>query len=196
MANKIESLGSAGAAGAGIQITGATNATPIVITLAAGHMLKEGSRLAIAGVTGNTNANGEWTLANVTATTATLLGSVGNGTFGGTVRVAQIFNKTPIMRNHSAAMHIGGNLVGTVDFEAYESYSDFANGFNTAGAIAPVITPSLGTNTAGSVSLPAKTTVTAAATNAGFAAEIKIPTYMRMNVTAYTSGTIGAFVEA
>lgn len=196
MANKIASLGSAGSAAAGIVITAATNATPIVLTLTAGHFLKENDLLAIAGMTGNTNANGEWTLTNVTATTATLAGSVGNGAFGGTVRAAQIFRRTPIMRNHSAAMHTFGNLVGTVDFEAYESFADFAAGANTAGAVAPVITTSFGTNSAGSVSTPAKTTLTAAVTNAGIAAEIKMPTYMRMVCTAYTSGTLGSAIEA
>lgn len=196
MSNKVTSLGSAGSAAAGIVISGSTNATPIVITLAAGHGLKAGDRIAIAGVTGNTAANGEWTLGTTTATTAQLLGSVGNGTHGGTVRAAVMFDKTPMMRNHSAALHMGGNLVGTLDIESYESYDDFASGFNNAGATAPVLTPSFGTNSAGSASTPAKTTVTAAATNAGFVAEVKLAKYMRCVVTAYTSGTGGVFVEA
>jgi alkaline phosphatase len=108
-------------------------------------------------------------------------GLAGNGTFGGTVRVAKIFDKTPNMRNHSAAMHIWGNLVGTVDIEAYESYADFAvgTGANTAGAIAPVISPSAGTNSTGSASTPAKTTITEAATNAGLCVEVKMASYMR-----------------
>jgi hypothetical protein len=196
MSNKIVSLGSAGSAVAGILISGATNATPIVITLAAGHGQKNGDRLAISGITGNTGANGEWTLGSVTATTATLLGSVGNGTYGGTPRAAVIMDTTPHMKNHSSALHLGGNLVGTLDIEAYESYADFAAGQNNAGAIAPVLTPSLGTNSAGSASTPAKTTITAAATNAGFGAEVKLARYMRSVVTAYTSGTFGAFIES
>ena len=196
MSNKVLSLGSMGPAAAGIVVSSSTNATPIVITLAAGHGLKNGDRLAIAGVTGNTNANGEWTLSNVGATTATLTGSVGNGTHGGTVRAAVICDVTPHMANHSAALHLGGNLVGTVDIEAYGSYSDFSNGYNTAGVSAPVLSPSLGTNSAGSASTPAKTTVTAAATNAGFVAEVKLSRYMRAVATAYTSGTGGFFVEA
>ena len=196
MANKVLSLGSMGSAAAGIVVSGSTNATPIVITLAAGHGLKNGDRLALAGITGNTNANGEWTLGSVGATTATLLGSVGNGTHGGTVRAAVICDTTPHMANHSAAVHLGGNLVGTVDIEAYGSYSDFANGYNTAGVSAPVLSPSLGTNSAGSASTPAKTTITAAATNAGFVAEVKLARYMRAVATAYTSGTGGFFLEA
>lgn len=197
MSNKIVSLGSAGSAAAGIVVSGSTNATPIVITLGAGHGLKNGDRLALAGITGNTNANGEaWTLANVGATTATLVGSVGNGTHGGTVRAAVVLDVTPHMRNHSAALHLGGNLVGTLDIESYESYADFAAGQNNAGAIAPVLTPSMGTNSAGSASTPAKTTITAAATNAGFATEVKLARFMRAVVTAYTSGTVGVFLEA
>lgn len=196
MSNKITSLGSIGSAAAGIVISGATNATPIVITLAAGHGLHDGKRLAVAGITGNTGANGEWTLGNVGATSATLLGSVGNGTFGGTPRAAVINDTTPIMRGHSGALHIGGNLVGTVDIEAYESFADFAAGVNTAGAVAPVLNPSLGVNSAGSGAAPAKTTITAAATNAGFVAEVKLPRYIRAVGTAYTSGTGGFFIEA
>ena len=105
MSNKALSLGSMGSAVAGIVVSSSTNATPIVVTLAAGHGAKNTDRLALSGITGNTNANGEWTLSSVGATTATLVGSVGNGTHGGTVRAAMIFDTTPAMRNHSAALH-------------------------------------------------------------------------------------------
>jgi len=198
MSLKCVSLGSAGSAAAGILITGATNATPIVLTLAAGHGLKNGDRLAVAGITGNTAANGEWTLTNVTATTATLFQSVGNGAFGGTPRAANIFDTTPHMKTHSATVAMFGNLIGTLDIEAYESYADFAlaTGGNTAGAIAPALSPSVGTSTAGSAVLPAKTTITVAATNAGAEFEIKMARYLRTVVTAYTSGTFSAVVEA
>ena len=196
MANKVLSLGTVAAAAAGITISAATNATPIVITLGAGHGLYNGQRIAVAGITGNTAANGEWTLASVTATTAVLLGSAGNGTFGGTARVAVMCDTTPHMKLHSAAMHLAGNLIGTLDIESYESYSDFASGFNTAGAIAPVLNPSLGTNSAGSASTPAKTTVTAAVTNAGSVAEVKMARYMRTVCTAYTSGSGSTYLEA
>lgn len=196
MSNKALSLGSLGSAVAGILISGATNATPIVITLAAGHGLKNGDRLAVAGITGNTGANGQWTLSNVGTTTATLTGAVGNGAYGGTPRAAVIFDTTPTMRNHSAALHTFGNAVATVDIEAYESYADFAAGTNDDGASAPVLSPSFGTNSAGSASTPAKTTLTAAATNAGQVAEVKLARYMRIVATAWTSGTFGAVVEA
>ena len=196
MSVKTTSLGSAGSAVAGIVVSSSTNATPIVITLAAGHGLKNSDRLALSGITGNTNANGEWTLASVGATTATLLGSVGNGTHGGTVRAAVIFDVTPMMRNHSGSMWLAGNGVGTLDVESYETYADFAAGSNNGGALAPALSPSGVTNSAGSNSTPAKSTITLAATNAGFGYEIKLARYMRSVVTAYTSGTVGVFIEA
>jgi hypothetical protein len=196
MSIKTQSIGSAGSAAQGVLISGATNATPIVLTLAAGHGLKNTDRLAVAGITGNTGANGEWTLANVTATAATLVGSVGNGTYGGTPRAAVIMDTTPLMKNHAGSMWVTGNGVATMDVEAYESYADFAAGTNTAGAIAPVLTPSGVTNSAGSASTPAKSTIGLLATNAGVGYEIKLPRYLRMVLTAYTSGTAGLIVEA
>ena len=189
MSIKVQSLGEAGSAAAGLTVSGTTNATPIVATFGAGHGLKDGDRVAIAGVTGNTAANGEWTLQFTGTNTARLLGSAGNGTHGGTVRVAAIFDKTPLMRAHSAMLALSGNLAGTVDVESYETYADFAAGQNNAGATAPALTSSGVTNSAGSASTPAKTTITAAATNAGLEVEVKLGRYMRSVVTSYSSGT-------
>lgn len=188
MTIKTTSLGRAVAAAALLTVTGATNATPIVITLNANNGLKDADRLALAGITGNTNANGEWTLKMLSATTAQLMGSAGNGAFGGTARVAVINDVTPNMAKHSNALNIGGTLVGTLDIEAYDIYADFAAGTNAGGtATAPAISPSVGTNTAGSVSLPAKTTIINP--DAGMVFEVKMPRYLRAVVTAFTSGT-------
>lgn len=67
----------------GVTITGkavknATNATPIVITATA-HGKSNGNSVYISGVLGNTAVNGKWTVANATADTFELSGSVGNG---------------------------------------------------------------------------------------------------------------------
>lgn len=203
MSNKVFSLGNAGSATGLLVVSGSTNATPIVITLAANHGLKNGDRIAIAGVTGNTNANGEWTLSSVGATTATLTGSVGNGTHGGTVRVANIFDTTPGMRNHSGAVHLYGNGVATLLLEAFESYTEFAAGNNVnLGAVpAPVQSPGIAgvTNTnasSASSSTVASSSIVVAATMAGMPFEIKMPRYLRATLSAYTSGTLGAIVEA
>lgn len=66
-------------------VTGATNATPIVVTVAS-HGLVDGDQVTIAGVLGNTAANGTWSIENGTADTFELVGSVGNGSYtsGGT----------------------------------------------------------------------------------------------------------------
>lgn len=66
-------------------ITGASNATPIVITATA-HGRSNGDVVIIKDVAGNTAANGKWTVANKTANTYELTGSVGNGSYtsGGT----------------------------------------------------------------------------------------------------------------
>lgn len=66
-------------------ITGATNATPIVIT-SNGHGLSNNDMVAIASVGGNTAANGIWSVASVAANTFQLEGSTGSGAYtsGGT----------------------------------------------------------------------------------------------------------------
>lgn len=69
-------------------ISGATNASPIVITVTTTHNLNNGAIVKIASVGGNTAANGVWVVANTdcNAKTFELLGSTGNGVYttGGT----------------------------------------------------------------------------------------------------------------
>jgi hypothetical protein len=68
-------------------ISGATNASPIVLTLSLGHGLVDGDLIGVAGVGGNTALNGQiWQCAATTATTTALFGSTGNGAYtaGGT----------------------------------------------------------------------------------------------------------------
>jgi hypothetical protein len=66
-------------------ITGASNATPIVITSTA-HGRTNGQTVLIKDVAGNTAANGQWVIANKTANTYELVGSTGNSAYtsGGT----------------------------------------------------------------------------------------------------------------
>ena len=67
-------------------ISGATNASPIVITTSAAHGFIEGQQVTITSVGGNTNANGIWTVHVLSSTTFSLDGSVGNSNYtsGGT----------------------------------------------------------------------------------------------------------------
>jgi Tfp pilus assembly protein PilX len=63
-------------------ITAATNANPIKITVA-NHGLSTGDKVFIANVTGNTNANGGYTITKVDNNNFTLDGRSGNATYTG-----------------------------------------------------------------------------------------------------------------
>lgn len=72
-------------------VTGATNATPIVLTLdaaASTEPLAVGDMVTVEGVLGNTNANGTFILSAVSGSTVTLEGSAGNAAYtsGGKLR--------------------------------------------------------------------------------------------------------------
>lgn len=68
-------------------VTAASNAIPIVLTIGS-HGLRIDSWVRVAGVTGNTAANGLYRVQAVSGTTITLMGSSGNAAWisGGTVR--------------------------------------------------------------------------------------------------------------
>lgn len=61
-------------------ITGATFASPVVITAVA-HGFTEGDLVTVDGVGGNTAANGSWYAANVSTDGLTLSGSTGNAAY-------------------------------------------------------------------------------------------------------------------
>lgn len=62
-------------------INGATNASPIVVTTATAHGFYTGDRVRVAGVAGNTAANGDWSIVVTGSTTLQLVGSTGNGAY-------------------------------------------------------------------------------------------------------------------
>lgn len=67
-------------------VTGATNTPNIVITTALPHGFQSGMQVSIAGIVGNTAANGTFTITVISTTTFSLNGSSGNGAWisGGT----------------------------------------------------------------------------------------------------------------
>jgi len=79
-------------------ITGATNATPIVITIAS-HGYVTGDQAAISGVLGNTAANGNWSITVLTANTCSLDGSVGNAAYtsGGTCVIRRVGSRCALI---------------------------------------------------------------------------------------------------
>lgn len=76
-----------------INITGASNASPISITTSTSHGFVTGQLVNISGVVGNTAANGNWIITVTGSTTFTLNGSSGNGSYtsGGVATVANIY---------------------------------------------------------------------------------------------------------
>ncbi len=72
-------------------VTGATNASPVVITQVA-HGYQTGDVVRITNVGGNKAANGAWVITRLTADTYSLLGSVGSGAYtsGGTAARSRI----------------------------------------------------------------------------------------------------------
>jgi len=64
-------------------VTGASNTGPIVITTASPHGLSGSEVVKIAGVLGNTAANGTWTITVLSGTTFSLDGSSGNAAYAG-----------------------------------------------------------------------------------------------------------------
>jgi hypothetical protein len=64
-----------------VGVSNASDASPIQITTAANHNYVSGDQVAIAGVLGNTAANGDFVVEVVDATHLTLVGSVGNGAY-------------------------------------------------------------------------------------------------------------------
>lgn len=70
-------------------IEDATNTTPIVITTTEEHGFKDGAVVVVAGVGGNTAANGTWIIELVDPDSFVLVGSAGNDAFtsGGTATV-------------------------------------------------------------------------------------------------------------
>lgn len=73
-------------------ITGATNASPIVIT-SASHAVKTGQSVTISSVGGNTAANGAFIATYVSSTQFSLNSSTGNGSYtsGGTWKTTGLY---------------------------------------------------------------------------------------------------------
>jgi hypothetical protein len=128
-----------GAHGAAQTITGATNASPIQITIA-NHGLGTGETVVVASVGGNTAANGTWVITVTGANTFTLNGSTGNGAYtsGGTATVAARLRRgvfgSPIGTHNAGSVFLrldngvfvweaDPTLVGTTIFFKFTSFN-------------------------------------------------------------------------
>ncbi|MGO8670979.1 MAG: beta strand repeat-containing protein [Capsulimonadaceae bacterium] len=72
-------------------IVGATDASPIVVKTATPHGFANGQQVYVAGVQGNTAANGFWQVASATSSTFALAGSAGNGVYTSGGAVGQVY---------------------------------------------------------------------------------------------------------
>lgn len=98
---------------AGLFVTNATNATPIVITTSKNHGLATGDQVCVVGVGGNTAANGTWVITNVDADEFSLDTSVGSGAYtsGGEVLLKDaLLKKLPYLVRWGAGS--SGELYG------------------------------------------------------------------------------------
>jgi hypothetical protein len=128
-----------GAHGAAQTITGATNASPIQITIA-NHGLGTGETVVVASVGGNTAANGTWVITVTGANTFTLNGPTGNGAYtsGGTATVAARLRRgvfgSPIGTHNAGSVFLrldngvfvweaDPTLVGTTIFFKFTSFN-------------------------------------------------------------------------
>ncbi len=119
--------GSLSAADSG-PVEAASNASPIAVT-SAGHGLTTGDRVTLAGVTGNTAANGTFTVTRTGADTFTLDGSTGNGAYasGGTWNVAGLYTAELVCS-------------GANGYEAGRTYTVLVQGVLAGGAFSLTLT--------------------------------------------------------
>jgi len=105
-------------------LSGATNATPIVVT-AVGHNFVADDLVSIAGVVGNTAANGQWPVASVSGNNFSLVGSVGNGVYasGGVVTSLKSKQLSALV---AALDTLGDGAVGLSGGREGVQYSDVA----------------------------------------------------------------------
>ena len=105
---------------ANLDITAASNTSPITITTSQPHGQITGARVNVSQVGGNTAANGEWLITVTNATQFSLVGSVGNSNYtSGGIVVPVLFSRPPNM-----------SMMDRVSFEKrklrYQPVSEFA----------------------------------------------------------------------
>ena len=123
-----------------LTVNGATNASPIVVSTTASHGLVTGSKVTIASATGNTAANGTFTITNVDATHFSLNGSTGNGAWvsGGTVTYGA-----------TGWLWANSGTVLSIELTTTSGYFDATHTITGATSTATASTPSASSNTTG-----------------------------------------------
>lgn len=114
-----------------VNVTNATNATPIVITTDGAHGYSNGAIIRIKGVAGNTAANGTWAISSASGSVFTLDGSAGNGAYTtGGIAVAETWSDNPawclmdLMTHERYGLGIPDAEIDLTAFVAYAAYCD------------------------------------------------------------------------
>ena len=174
-----------------VAVSGATSATPISVTTAT-HSYVTGDVVTISGVEGNTCANGDWKVTVTSATVFTLDGSVGVGcgTYSGGS------NDTSTLKGKRAT---GASSWYDTSNAAYVRIYIYGSGATVSTTLIQASANAFAVNQDGGstpINAPAFTvaTITDASTTGEywFVAGGRI----RVNVSAWTSGTVYATIEA
>jgi hypothetical protein len=197
---RLQSLGCVASQANALIVAGATNATPIVVSIttapASSHRLQVGQRVAIQGVTGNTGANGIWTISAQAAGTITLDGSVGNGTYGGSPTMAVVMDKTPFMRGHSAVAYIVDGFRNQLAFDG-TVIVEGSNQTDAAWQSSPTYVDATLYGGDGNTDSQYQQAIPASgATNDGIneLVQLKLFRYMRLRCSAYTAGGVKGYL--
>lgn len=190
MSLRAKALGSASAAARGIVMSAITTGVPASITLTAGHRLKNGDRIAIAGNnTSDLGTFGEWSVSGLSATSAVLDGSSASAALSGTPVIAVVCDKTPFLPRHSSVVAISAGVgaaatdgIATVVIEGADTFIAANFQYDASG----VATSGFKDAT--------KSGEIAMAFNdfGGVFVEVDLCRYMTMRTSAWTSGTFGA----
>jgi hypothetical protein len=107
-----------GLTGTVLNVTNATNTSPVVVTTSTPHGVTDVAYMTSASIGGNAGANGTFIVSAVTATTLRLRGSVGTGAYtsGGTITPADTFFPIPEITNIEDA----GLMAQLVDVSAHD----------------------------------------------------------------------------
>jgi len=191
-----KSLGTATAAARGIVMSAIVTGTPLHITLTAGHRLRNGERIAIAGNAVDNNTFGEWKVSGVAATDAILDGSTGTTALSGTPVIAALCDNTPFLSKNAAVVSVGPVPGAAVTAGVGTAVIEKADGFVSTGF---TYTNSSGVATAGfqdalksgEIAIPAF-----ALGGGGLFVEVDLGRYMTFRMSTWTSGTFGASILA
>ena len=127
----VGSFGSVGGA-----ITGATNASPIVVTTTSAHGLLTGDQVQIAGVVGNTAANGLFLATFLTATTFSLQGSTGNGVYTSGGAVSQALDISGVLNDWTLKLRVESLTVAKkIQIALQDSVDGFVNDIVTRATV-------------------------------------------------------------